>query len=103
VTAEVPTSVSAGAAVRLTAAARDTAVPAIFYHWNFGDGTFATGQSLMHTYTAAGNYTVRLTVRGIEGMASEKTFSITVTGHANTKFDLSNNRRYVDSQAAHVE
>jgi alpha-galactosidase len=98
VTAKVPVSASAGTAVRLTAAAADSPVPAIFYHWDFGDGTEATGQSLMHTYTAAGNYTVRLTVQGIEGISTEKRFSITVTGYANTKFDLSNNRRYTDSQ-----
>lgn len=98
VTAKLTASASTGTAVRLTAAATDSPVPAIFYHWNFGDGTEATGRSLMHTYTAAGNYTVRLTVQGIEGISTEKRFTITVTGHANTTFDLPNNRRYTDSQ-----
>ncbi len=32
------------------------------YRWNFGDGAFATGVTVNHTYTAAGTYTVEVTV-----------------------------------------
>jgi hypothetical protein len=32
------------------------------YSWNFGDGGTASGQSVSHTYTTAGNYTVSLTL-----------------------------------------
>lgn len=32
------------------------------YHWNFGDGNTATGQTVTHGYAAAGAYTVCLTV-----------------------------------------
>ncbi len=32
------------------------------YCWNFGDGAFATGVTVNHTYTAAGTYTVEVTV-----------------------------------------
>lgn len=32
------------------------------YKWNFGDGTTGTGPSVEHTYSAAGDYTVTLTV-----------------------------------------
>jgi len=97
VTAKVPASAQAGTVVQLTARATHSPVPAISYHWNFGDGTEANGQSLMHTYTVAGNYTVHLTVQGIEGISTEKRFSIRVTGYANTSFDLSRNRRYTGS------
>ncbi len=31
------------------------------WNWNFGDGTNSTQQNPMHTYSKAGNYTVRLT------------------------------------------
>ncbi len=31
------------------------------WNWNFGDGTASTEQNPIHTYTAAGNYTVNLT------------------------------------------
>lgn len=37
------------------------------YAWNFGDGNTGTGQSLTHSYTNAGNYTVRLIVTDLNG------------------------------------
>jgi alpha-galactosidase len=95
VTAEVPASVGAGTAVNFTAAATDSPVPAIFYHWNFGDGTEATGADVSHAYTVAGTYTVTLVVTGVEGTSTRNTFPAKVTGSANTLFHLSRNRRYV--------
>ena len=32
------------------------------YSWNFGDGTFATGVTVNHTYTKPGTYAVGVTV-----------------------------------------
>lgn len=37
------------------------------YSWNFGDGTTAGGMTVSHTYTAAGNYTLTLTVSSSTG------------------------------------
>jgi PKD repeat protein len=37
------------------------------YAWNFGDGTSSTSQSPSHVYSAAGSYTVSLTVTGSGG------------------------------------
>jgi PKD repeat protein len=37
------------------------------YSWNFGDGTTSTTQSPSHVYSAAGSYTVALTVTGSGG------------------------------------
>lgn len=37
------------------------------YAWNFGDGTKATGIAVMHTYKAAGSYTLTLTVTSPTG------------------------------------
>jgi parallel beta-helix repeat protein len=37
------------------------------WNWNFGDGTNSTVQSPAHTYSAAGNYTVTLTVSNSAG------------------------------------
>ncbi len=37
------------------------------YAWDFGDGGTSTSQNPSHTYTAAGNYTVSLTVTGPGG------------------------------------
>ena len=35
--------------------------------WNFGDGTFGTGNSVMHTYTITGTYAIKLVIVGITG------------------------------------
>jgi len=39
----------------------------IKYFWDFGDGTNATGITTTHSYSAAGNYTVTLTVTDDDG------------------------------------
>lgn len=95
VKAQVPSSATAGKDIRLSASAEDSPVPAIFYHWNFGDGTeTTTGADVSHAYTVAGTYSVTLAVTGVEGISTHKTFSVKVTGIANTLFNLSGNRRY---------
>ncbi|MDQ1252310.1 MAG: hypothetical protein QG646_1431, partial [Euryarchaeota archaeon] len=38
--------------------------------WDFGDGSNSTEKNPMHTYTAAGNYSVNLTVSNVNGTAS---------------------------------
>ncbi len=49
------------------------------YQWNFGDGSpSATGASQMHTYTALGNLTVRLTVTDQAGLQHTAVYPITV-------------------------
>jgi PKD repeat protein len=37
------------------------------YAWSFGDGAGASGKSVSHTYGAAGNYTITLTVSNGSG------------------------------------
>ncbi len=41
------------------------------WEWDFGDGTSSTEQNPMHTYSAAGNYTVTLTVNNEAGTDTE--------------------------------
>jgi len=94
VTAQAPGAAIAGQAVSLTAALESNSVPATSFHWDFGDGTEANGQNVSHTYTQAGTYSVRLTVKGIEGLSAQKSLSIAATGMVNTRYDLSHNRRY---------
>jgi PKD repeat protein len=47
--------------------------------WDFGDGSTATDQHPAHTFTAAGTYTVRLTVGNAAGTSSPATRTVTVT------------------------
>ena len=55
------------------------------WSWNFGDGETSTDQNATHTYTAAGTYTVALTVDNADGtdMLSRAGY-ITVTGSTPT-------------------
>jgi alpha-galactosidase len=94
VNAQVPASAAAGKEIRLSASADGSLVPAISYDWNFGDGTEARGADVSHTYTVAGNYAVTLLATGVEGLSTRKTFSVKVSGSADTLFHLSRNRRY---------
>ena len=40
------------------------------YEWEFGDGETAEGEIVTHSYSSAGNYTVKLTVTDNEGAAN---------------------------------
>ncbi len=46
------------------------------YAWDFGDGTTATGATATHTYTTAGAYTAKLTVKDSFGATGSRTYSI---------------------------
>lgn len=47
--------------------------------WNFGDGTTSTATNPSKTYSAAGTYTVALTVTDNGGLSNTKSASVTVT------------------------
>jgi PKD repeat protein/uncharacterized protein YgiM (DUF1202 family) len=52
--------------------------PIALYGWNFGDGASAQGVQATHAYTAAGNYTVRLTVTDDGGLTDTATQAVVV-------------------------
>ena len=96
ISAQVPATAEVGATLQFTAAPKNSEVPALSYHWDFGDGTEAEGAKATHAFTLAGHYTVRLTAPGVDGIAAETSYPVATTGMLKSTFDLPNNRRYVE-------
>src|SRR5208282_5153317 len=94
VTAKVPSAANAGETVSFSAQAEATGVPAVEYRWEFGDGTSANGPRVSHAYTRAGDFTLRLTVDGVDGVPTVQNFSIKVTGNLRHHPNLLDNRRF---------
>jgi hypothetical protein len=99
VTLKAPTSAATGDAVKLQAVVAAHSVPALSCHWDFGDGTTATGKEVTHAFTRAADYNVKLTVDGVDGLPAEKGITIAVQGALKTAFHLDENRRYVEPGA----
>jgi PKD domain len=86
-----------GGAVTFQAVAYAQGVPALSYHWDFGDGTSATGAKVRHAFTRPADYNVKLTVKGVDGLPAESGLTVAVRGSLKTAFHLLENRRYVES------
>jgi hypothetical protein len=91
-----PASAEVAKAFSISASCDPRGVPALSYHWEFGDDTAADGPSAMHTYTRSGTYMVKLTVEGLDGLPASRTVSITATGVVDPLFHFAKSRRYVD-------
>jgi hypothetical protein len=78
----VPGSVEKGDVVELDGSTTISSliVPKAGYAWDFGDGSTAIGPSVVHTYSAAGNYTIKLTVTDRGGNATSLSQTISVLG-----------------------
>jgi alpha-galactosidase len=90
--------VEAGKPATLSAQSAAVGVPALSYHWDFGDGTSAEGSSVTHSYTHAGNFTIHLIAEGIEGVPLEKSLTISVTGHIDNIFRPELYQRYKEKR-----
>lgn len=62
----------------LTVQFTDNSTGAVSWFWDFGDEDTSEEINPVHTYTAAGTYTVNLAVNGIGGTADNATASVTV-------------------------
>ena len=94
VTAQVPSQSKVGETIVLSARPNTGAVPAIGYHWDFGDGTASEGSKVLHCYTRAADFMVRLTVDGPDDEPHAQSFSIRVAGELKPTPDLRANRRF---------
>jgi alpha-galactosidase len=94
ITTLIPTQSKAGETIAFSAQADPNGVPALHYHWDFGDGTVSDGPKVSHCYTRAADFTVRLTVDGPDDVSYDHTFSIGVTGELKPTPQLRANRRF---------
>lgn len=94
VSVHAPGHPEAGVPLEFSAVADEKEVPAVTYTWDFGDGTSATGASVKHAFTHDGSFPVHLRVDGIEGVAFEKTVSVTASGRIDTRFRPDQFQRY---------
>jgi PKD repeat protein len=94
ITARVPTESKAGETIAFSAQADPDGVPALGYHWDFGDGTISEGPTVSHCYTRAADFVVRLTVEGPDDAPYEQSFTIRVSGELKPTPELRANRRF---------
>jgi len=50
----------------------------------------------LNAYTGTGEFTIRLTVDGVDGVSAHKNFSVKVTGNLRAHSNLIDNRRFVE-------
>jgi len=91
---QVPSQSKAGETIALSAQSDPDGVPALGYHWDFGDGTISEGAKVSHCYTRATDFTVRLTVDGPDDVPYEESFTIKVSGELKPTPQLRANRRF---------
>ena len=61
-----------------TATGADSDGDTLTYAWDFGDGGTAATKDAMHTYTAAGTYTAKVTVSDGKGGTASATLTVVV-------------------------
>jgi alpha-galactosidase len=76
----------AGEAVTLSAEGAPGKQPVLTCHWDFGDGTTLDGMKVQHTFTHSGQFSVRATVAGIDGVENSKTVTVSISGSIPTRF-----------------
>jgi PKD domain len=78
----VPTAVHQGDTVGFASSGTGPAMarPTAAYVWDFGDGTAAAGPKVEHSYSRAGNYTVKLVATSAGGNVSSLSQTVEVVG-----------------------
>ncbi|KIP77466.1 peptidase M4 [Vibrio harveyi] len=77
-----------GKTVTLHSTSSDSDGSIVSYQWNLGDGSAQTGEVVTHTYAAAGDYAVTLTVTDDAGSATSTTQTVTIEEGQTDAFPL---------------
>jgi hypothetical protein len=93
-----PLAGQVGDCVGLHASAGSTETPVLGYRWQFGDDVSADGADVCHAYTQSGQYTLTVTVTGLNGHMTQKKLSISVTGIASTEYNPEAKKRYIGAR-----
>jgi hypothetical protein len=96
-TINVPSSAEVAKPMTASVSCDPEGVPALTYHWDFGDGTSAEGPQVAHTYARSGTFSIKITAEGVDGVPANKTAPIRVTGVVDIQFHFTKNRRYIES------
>lgn len=97
----VPTNPSTDSDVNFTATPSLGTPPYIGF-WNFGDGSTATGLSVLHTFHAAGTYTVRVWANDSGEGSAPQTLQVTVTNGGGTTQPTGNTDILIGTSVAAV-
>ena len=95
-TVNAPSSAEVANSMAVSVSSDPDGVPAISYHWDFGDGTSAEGSRATHTYTRSGTYSVKVSAEGVDGVPANRIVSIRVTGVVDARFNWMKSRRYIE-------
>jgi PKD repeat protein len=79
-----PTAGKPPLAVQFSATGLDPDGDPLTYAWDFGDGGTSLVQNPSHTYTTAGTYTAKVTVKDPSGATASATVQVTVANRAPT-------------------
>lgn len=92
-----PQKANIGQVIDLKAVADTDSSPALYYRWNFGDGTRGHGALVNHAYTTDGVYDLTLTAIGLDQKSAHSTAKITIGGTLDTRYTPDRKRFQEDS------
>jgi vibriolysin len=90
-----------GKTVEFVSSSTDSDGHIVSYQWDFGDGSSQTGETVSHTYSDAGSYSVMLSVTDNGGSSTEVSQSVVVEDDAVEAFPLKLNfgNKFPDGKA----
>jgi PKD repeat protein len=94
-------AVPAGGCLPVTVSFINTSVGGTPYEWDFGDGSRSTAVNESHTYTIPGNYKVRLTGTGPDGIKINKETIVFVREIPVADFDVTPDVAFIPGNPVH--